>query len=133
MIDYHGISSYMMGASLAYYFYERPLEESLFDYKWTFIWTNVIVNLSATLMCCLSSFYLRKYHFIVGIGSYIITFIKSFFLLHIMLLLYMINGNQTVPMNLLNHLLCCLLCQKFLNNFHQASLTICSIAINCSM
>ena len=33
MIDYHGISSYMMGGSLACYFYERPLEESLFDYK----------------------------------------------------------------------------------------------------
>ena len=105
MIDYHGISSYMMGGSLAYYFYERPLEESLFDYKWTFIWTNVIVNLSATLMCCLSRFYLRKYRFIVRIGSYIIPFIVSGFPFHFRLLLYMINGNETVPMDITTHLL----------------------------
>ena len=105
MIDYHGISSFVMGGSLAFYFYERPLEESLFDYKWTFIWTNVIVNLSATLMCCLSRFYLRKYRFIVRIGSYIIPFIVSGFPFHFRLLLYMINGNETVPMDITTHLL----------------------------
>ena len=105
MIDYHGVSSYMTGSSIACYFYERSLEESIFDYKWTFIWTNVIVNLSATLMCCLSRFYLRRYRFIIRIGSYIIPFIVSFFPLHFKVLLYMINGNQTVPVNLSNYLL----------------------------
>ena len=105
MIDYHGVSSNMMGGSIACYFYERPLEESIFDYKWTFIWTNVIVNLSATLMCSLSFFYLRRYRFIIRIGSYIIPFVVSFSPLHSKLLLYMINGNQTVPVNLPNYLL----------------------------
>ena len=105
MIDYHGISSYMMGGSIAYYFYEQPLDESLFNYKWTFILTNVIINLSATLMCCLSRFYLRRYRFVIQIGSYIIPFIINFFPFHCKLLLYIINGNQTVPVNLPNHLL----------------------------
>ena len=105
IIDYHGISSNMMGGSLACYFYERPLRESLFDYKWTFIWTNVIVNLSATLMCCLSFFSLQKYRFIVQISSYIIQYMVSFFPFYSNLLLYMINGNETVPLNIPTHLL----------------------------
>ena len=56
-------------------------------------------------MCCLSRFYLRRYRFIVRIGSYIIPFIVSFFPLHFKFLLYMINSNQTVPVNLSNYLL----------------------------
>lgn len=78
------------------------------------IWANVIVNLSVTLMCCLSCFYLIWYHFIIRIGSYIIPFIVGFFPIHFKLLSYMINNNQTLLVNLTAYVfsdihICCVL------------------------
>lgn len=56
MVDYTGITLYAYGLSMAYYFYERPLGVSIFEYKWVFVITYMTLTGFALLMCSLSRF-----------------------------------------------------------------------------
>lgn len=105
MIDYHGISTYFMGGSISYYFYERPIGTHLFDYKWTYLTMVMIINLSATLLCCLTRFYWKNHRFTIRSCSYIIPYIGLLFPYLSRLILSMLQGDKDIWENFSNHLL----------------------------
>ena len=109
MIDYHGISTYFMGCSISYYFYERPIGAHLFDYKWTYLTINMIITLSATSLCSLTRFYWQNHRFTIRACSYIIPYIGSLFPYLSRLMLSIFQDDKDIWENFSNHLLIILL------------------------
>ena len=70
MIDYQGISLYLLGGSIAFYFYERPVGSWLFGHKWCFIALFTALAINAALMSSLSRFHWRKQRLLVRIGFF---------------------------------------------------------------
>ena len=94
-----------MGCSISYYFYERPIGTHLFEYKWTYLTMNMIVNLSATLLSCLTRFYWQNHRFTIRACSYIIPYIGLLFPYFSRLVLSMLKGDNDIWENFSNHLL----------------------------
>ena len=77
MMDYHGISLYSFGAGIAYYFYERPLNDWVFEHKWCYVVLNIAVTVMATPLSSLSRFYGRRWRYWLRVGSFVAPYIVA--------------------------------------------------------
>ena len=105
MLDYLGISMYGFGASVAYFYYERPLTVSdwLFSYKWTHLALNVLITINSTLMCSMTRFFCAEHRYLLRPLSYILPYIMGFTPFNLRLLNCVLYGEereciwQTIP------------------------------------
>ena len=104
MIDYHGISIYAFGGSIAYYFYERPIGVHFFQYQWTFTTWYMLIALYATLMCSMSRFFWEKHRFIMRALSFALPYIAGCFPYFSRLVPCILTGRdcivETIPLHL---------------------------------
>ena len=96
MIDYQGITMYGIGGCVAYYFYERPLDNVLYQYKWTLIVVCVIICCLATLQCSLSRFFWERQRYLMRIGSFVLPDIVFFMPFYLRLLTCICTGEQCI-------------------------------------
>lgn len=96
MTDYQGISTYAFGGGIAYYFYQRPIDSWISEYKWTFVTLYVLLAINGTLMCSLSRFFWKKQRFILRAGSYILPYIAGCFPFFLRLVTCVSYGEQCI-------------------------------------
>ena len=95
MVDYTGITLHAFGLSMAYYFYERPLGVSIYEYKWFFVITYMMLAGFALLMCSLSRFKENNGYVFRVIGFIPIYIVGAFpFLLRVKICIF--TGNDCV-------------------------------------
>ena len=77
MIDYLGVSTGILASGLVQYFYERPLEISLFQYKWTFIISITILSLNSTFVASIADLVSLEYGYLLREFIYLIAYVTS--------------------------------------------------------
>ncbi|XP_065901488.1 membrane progestin receptor gamma-like [Dysidea avara] len=70
MLDYTGISMYMYGGGVAYYYYERPLTLTFYSWEGVNIGLQVMVTMMALVFSCLSRFFWRRYRYTIRAMSF---------------------------------------------------------------
>ena len=105
MIDYQGITLCSIGVCIAYYFYERPLDNVLYQYKWTLIVAYVIICCTASLPCSLSRFFWKKNRYLIRAGSYVIPYYVAVMPFNLRLLTCIWTGEQCIAETLPYHLM----------------------------
>ena len=70
MLDYCGISLYMYGGGVAYYFYERPLTTSFYNWQYFNIGMQVIITLCALFFSCMSRYFWGRYRYTIRALSF---------------------------------------------------------------
>ena len=103
MIDYQGITMYGIGGCVAYYFYERPLDNVLFQYKWTFIIAYVVICCLATFQCSLSRFFFERQRYLMRAGSYVLPYNAALMPFLLRLLTCIWTGEQCIAETLPYH------------------------------
>ena len=77
MIDYLGIGTYILTVGLVQYFYERPLEISLLQYKWIFIIFLTILSLNSIFIATTTDLISLEYGYLLRACSYFIANLLS--------------------------------------------------------
>ena len=77
MIDYLGISTGILASGLVQYFYERPLEISLFQYKWTFIISITILSLNSVFVASTADLMSLEYGYLLRGFFFSIAYVTS--------------------------------------------------------
>ena len=76
-IDYLGISTVILASGLVQYFYERPLEIFLFQYKWTFIISISFLSLNSVFVASIADLMSLEYGYLLRGFSFAIAYIIS--------------------------------------------------------
>ena len=105
MIDYLGISLYSVSGWVAYYFYERCVGLSVFNYKQSMIVVGVLINSAATFSCCCSRFYCEKYRYFARSGSYFLPYVYGLFPFATRFLSCVFTGEQCISETLHLHII----------------------------
>ena len=105
MIDYQGISLYSIGGCIGYYFYERPLDNVLYQYKWTLIVACVIICCIATLQCSLSRFFWEKQRYLMRAGSYVLPYNAALMPFFLRMFTCIWTGEQCITETIPYHLM----------------------------
>ena len=114
MTDYQGISTYAFGGGIAYYFYERPIDGWISEYKWTFVCIYVLLAINGTLMCSLSRYFLKKQRYILRAASYVLPFLAGCYPFYLRLSTCIYNSDQCIYETLPYHFI------TFLTSFLMA-------------
>jgi len=70
MLDYTGISMYMYGGGVAYYYYERPLNVTFYSWEGVNIGIQVVITVTALVLSCLSRFFWKRYRYTIRAMSF---------------------------------------------------------------
>ena len=76
MLDYCGISLYMYSGGIVYYYYERPLTTSFYNWEYFNIAIQVMVTICSLFFSCMSRFFWARYRYTIRALS----FSPSFFI-----------------------------------------------------
>ena len=106
MIDYLAISNQFLASGLASYFYDRPLEMPLFQYKQGVIAINVIFALNAIFVSSMSRFYWQKQRYVLRAVSFLLAYIFSGLPSHLRFLVCAIEGKECLHDTLLHYIVC---------------------------
>lgn len=63
MLDYCGISLYVYGGGVAYYYYERPLTMSFYNWENLNIAIQVIITIGGLFLSCMSRYFWGRYRY----------------------------------------------------------------------
>ena len=114
MLDYCGISLYAYSAGIAYYYYERPLTVSFYDWEKINIAIHVVITVGALFFSCMSRFLWGRYRYTIRALSFSPPFFIN--LTPVILRWLECHGNECVPDSYWYHYLAILF--TFLLVFH---------------
>lgn len=114
MLDYFGISLYTYGGGIAYYYYERPLTISFYNWEYLNIVIQVTVTIGSLFLSCMSRYFWGRYRYTIRA----IAFSPAFFinLTPVILRWLECHGNDCIPESYWYHSLAILF--TFLLVFH---------------
>ena len=101
MLDYTGISMYMYGGGVAYYYYERPLNITFYSWEGVNIGFQVVITMVALVLSCLSRFFWRRYRYTIRAISFAPPFFIS--ITPVILRWLECQGEECVPSSLPYH------------------------------
>ena len=119
MIDYLGIGTYMLTAGLVQYFYERPLEISLLQYKWIFIISLTVLSLNSIFISTTADLITLEYGYLLRACSYFIANLLSDLPFIVRLTLCLYEGREC-PNNTLSYHVLAVIFNVFLMFFYTS-------------
>jgi len=101
MIDYTGISMYMYGGGVAYYYYERPLTSTIYRWEYLHLALQMSINISALIFTSMSRFFWGQHQHTIRAVSFLPGFVL--YIVPVLLRWLECHGEDCIPSSLPYH------------------------------